>query len=79
MTPLQKARKRRRWVKYRAKQQNHLCAICGEPFDYYTGDPQEQRTCDHIIPLSKGGEDTCDNVQAVHYRCNQAKADQLFP
>jgi 5-methylcytosine-specific restriction endonuclease McrA len=31
---------------------------------------------DHIVPVSKGGTHTRDNVQAAHLRCNQAKGDR---
>lgn len=66
---------RRRWLKSRVKQQNGLCAICGEPFHKTV--KALKATCDHVIPLSKGGADHYENIQAVHYRCNQEKADEL--
>lgn len=72
----QKANLRRGWTKSRAKQQHGLCAICSEPF--HKTIPALVATCDHIIPLSKGGIDHYDNVQAAHYRCNQKKADKIF-
>lgn len=28
---------------------------------------------DHIIPLSRGGHHTADNVQAAHLACNHRK------
>lgn len=33
---------------------------------------------DHIIPLSKGGEDILDNMQATHVKCNVLKGDGEF-
>lgn len=33
-------------------------------------------TLDHIVPLSKGGEDSYDNTQATHYRCNKKKGNK---
>lgn len=32
-------------------------------------------TIDHIIPLSKGGSETLENMQLAHEGCNQVKAD----
>lgn len=34
-------------------------------------------TIDHIIPLSKGGHHTYENVQAAHFRCNTAKGNRV--
>jgi hypothetical protein len=32
---------------------------------------------DHIVPLSKGGSDSLDNVQALHWQANLAKSDHF--
>ncbi len=32
---------------------------------------------DHIVPLSKGGEHTVDNLQLAHFRCNLSKGNRL--
>jgi 5-methylcytosine-specific restriction endonuclease McrA len=45
------------------------CGICGVPF--YENEPVE---VDYIIPYSKGGELTRENLQAAHPRCNRSKA-----
>lgn len=34
-------------------------------------------TCDHVIPRSRGGKTTWDNVVAACYRCNLKKGDRL--
>lgn len=34
-------------------------------------------TRDHIIPLSKGGPNTLDNLQTMCVRCNGKKADKI--
>lgn len=46
------------------------CAICGEPLAF------DGMHVDHIIPLSRGGEDAEHNLQAAHPRCNRSKADK---
>lgn len=35
-------------------------------------------TIDHIIPLSKGGTHTYNNVQLAHYICNSKKSDKIL-
>jgi 5-methylcytosine-specific restriction endonuclease McrA len=32
---------------------------------------------DHVIPLSKGGSDHIDNLQALHWEHNVAKSDKV--
>lgn len=34
-------------------------------------------TFDHIMPVSKGGPDTLENLQLAHAACNKAKADNM--
>ena len=33
-------------------------------------------TLDHRVPLSKGGDDTRDNVRAAHFACNSARGNR---
>ena len=53
------------------------CALCNKPID-----PSLLRTSrmgltvDHKIPLSKGGEDTLDNMQPAHWICNVRKGNK---
>ena len=58
------------------------CALCGEmcdPNDHswskYAG--PKYPSIDHIIPMSKGGGHTWDNVQVVHIICNSEKGDSF--
>lgn len=44
------------------------CGICGLPFE-----EGEKVEVDYIVPYSKGGELTRDNLQATHPSCNRAK------
>lgn len=63
--------KRRRWQKnHLIDKQNGKCAICGKSFD-----SMKDVTFDHKIPISKGGDDELENLQLVHFPCNQLKND----
>jgi hypothetical protein len=46
----------------------YFCTQCGSQTDL---------TIDHIVPLSKGGTDTLDNLQFLCRSCNSSKNDQL--
>lgn len=48
----------------------HRCAYCGEHF--------ERLTMDHVIPLSKGGSHTAENVVPACRSCNCRKATSLI-
>ena len=52
--------------------QGNKCLKCGKEFT-----EEERPTRDHVIPLSRGGKDTTDNVCALCHRCNAQKADDL--
>lgn len=58
------------------------CAICGGMCDLndhswtdYAGPTYP--SIDHIIPMSKGGSHTWDNVQVAHMICNSRKGDKI--
>ena len=57
-----------------------ICQLCGRPTDWndikcgHIG--RLYPTLDHIIPLSKGGAHTWDNVQLAHMACNAGKCDK---
>ena len=57
------------------------CHICGEPIDLTApraigkGEGWEKGlNLDHVIPLSKGGTDTIDNIKPSHGKCNIKKS-----
>lgn len=55
------------------------CHICQEPIDL--GLPRTHKqglTVDHVIPLSKGGTDTINNMKPAHWLCNIKKGNKLY-
>jgi 5-methylcytosine-specific restriction endonuclease McrA len=57
------------------------CQICGRPLNpdvrgVTQDDDPDRMTMDHVIPVSKGGTHTYDNVRAACYECNSEKGDQ---
>lgn len=60
------------------------CNICSKPIDFTAprrssanSNWQQGLHIDHLIPISKGGTDTLDNVRPTHALCNLKKADKL--
>lgn len=49
------------------------CGICGKDVDFETG------TLDHVIPASKHGSHTYDNIQLAHRACNREKGNSHEP
>lgn len=47
-----------------------LCALCGNPVEY------GKVSWDHIVPLSRDGWHTEDNLQPTHLVCNCIKGDR---
>jgi 5-methylcytosine-specific restriction endonuclease McrA len=52
------------------RRDNHTCQYCGST---------RHLTLDHILPRSKGGPHTWDNVVTACEKCNAAKGDRLLP
>ncbi len=48
------------------------CGICKKRVD-----PKSKWEVDHIIPISKGGSHSYDNVQLAHRICNRSKSDKI--
>lgn len=56
---------------------NGVCHICGEKIDFSLKAPNRLSfSIDHVIPLTKGGNDTLDNVLPAHRACNSAKSNR---
>lgn len=51
------------------KRDNNTCQYCGS---------KSKLTLDHVIPKSKGGEDTWDNLVVACSSCNIKKGDKLL-
>jgi 5-methylcytosine-specific restriction endonuclease McrA len=47
-----------------------LCLYCGDVY------PRSQLTRDHVMPLSKGGRDTWENVVSACFPCNSRKRNR---
>lgn len=58
-------------INYKTLLAGGICGICQEPIigKYHF---------DHIIPLSRGGAHTQDNLQLTHPKCNLAKGTKLM-
>ena len=56
------------------KRDNFKCCACGAS---PAKDPAVELHIDHIIPWSKGGESTIDNLQTLCSACNLGKRDSM--
>ena len=55
-----------------------ICQLCGKPIDRSAKFPAPwSKSIDHIIPMSKRGPHTMDNLQAAHLKCNMHKAAKV--
>ncbi len=56
-----------------------VCIICNEAIDRFVEYPDKMSaTLEHIIPLSKGGTHTWDNVAPSHLLCNGKKGSDTI-
>ena len=51
------------------RRDNHRCQFCGA---------SSNLTIDHIIPKSRGGEDTWENLTTACIKCNNKKGDRIL-
>jgi 5-methylcytosine-specific restriction endonuclease McrA len=60
-----------------AVRDDFLCGLCGESVPMTVKVPEPLApTIDHIVPVSKGGDDTRSNVQLAHFLCNSIKGNR---
>lgn len=81
LSPLEKILKRRQHEFSRRKGTGTLqsvvdrtgliCGLCTKPVEL------QHLSFDHIVPLSRGGEDDASNLQVAHLRCNLEKGRSL--
>lgn len=57
------------------KRDNFTCCNCGNSTQI---EPNLLLEIDHIIPVSKGGETSEDNLQTLCWKCNRAKSDKII-
>lgn len=56
-----------------------VCHICKNLINkHLRGDNWWRATLDHVLPLSRGGTHTWDNVAAAHWICNMEKGNSLI-
>lgn len=67
-------------LKQLIKRDKGICQLCGLPVDDKDIENGHAKglypSLDHIIPLSKGGTHTWNNVQLAHMACNSGKCDR---
>ena len=65
---------------------NGICYICGRKCDFNDWGVSKigrwtagstYPTIDHVVPISKGGNDTLDNVRLACWKCNMSKGAKV--
>lgn len=61
-----------------AERDGWICQLCHEPVDPWAEKPDPMRgSLDHDTPISRGGENTRENIQLAHLSCNCSKRDRM--
>lgn len=57
-----------------------ICQLCDQTMDMSKKTPHPLApTLDHILPISRGGTHTRENVQSAHFHCNVSKGSRDEP
>lgn len=56
-------------IRRKVAEKTPICAICGKPIN------QSEFTIDHILPLSRGGNNELVNLRPTHEACNKLKGN----
>lgn len=54
---------------------NYTCCFCGNSV---AKEPNLLLEIDHIIPISKNGSTTEDNLQTLCWKCNRSKGNKIL-
>ena len=67
-------------VAYLIERDGMDCSLCGGEMQRVKRFPQDPDgvSVDHIVPLSKGGHNTANNVKLAHFGCNAKKRDRVW-
>ena len=58
------------------KRHGSTCHLCGKPInDRLTFPNNMSRTVDHLVPVSRGGDNTIDNLRPAHLECNTVRSN----
>jgi 5-methylcytosine-specific restriction endonuclease McrA len=62
-----------------AERDNFVCHICNKLVDMSLPRTDKQgATIDHVIPISRGGTDSLDNLKLAHWSCNMKKSNKFM-
>jgi 5-methylcytosine-specific restriction endonuclease McrA len=57
--------------------QDNMCALCLREVEVGLPDGSPNlATLDHIVPISRGGPNSLDNLRILCWPCNQDRADE---
>jgi 5-methylcytosine-specific restriction endonuclease McrA len=55
---------------------SHTCRYCSVSL---AAEPHLLLEVDHVVPVSKGGPTTEENLQTLCWRCNRTKSNKVLP